>query len=257
MADATEREERKARNRMSNWVAAAEGGSREYLPTSSNPLDFAYQRSKNQTRSAQMSRLDHNPSSSPALPPAAKYISAKYSPDKKKPFRTDSLGASVVLGSDLQPVRETSNSAYGIVSEIPREEIDMLQTVRTLRDTTLDGAHRASMQETHFLSIWDPYISQQRLRSASFQSAGQLREAYHKHVRSQYHPDEKYVLPPTVQNEIGWGLNLERYRDSCAKYQDGAVWHGRSATATAFAERLLTGARHHASGPMTNPKLHY
>ena len=40
-----EREERKARMMTSNWIAAAEGGSREYVPVSSTQLDAAYQRS--------------------------------------------------------------------------------------------------------------------------------------------------------------------------------------------------------------------
>ena len=84
-----------------------------------------------------------------------------------------------------------------------------------------------------------------------------LRDQHKRHVRSQYHPEEKYVLPPTVQNDIGWGLNLDRYKESCAKFQEGAEWHGRTATITSFSERLLLGARHHLSGPMTNPKLHY
>jgi len=79
----------------------------------------------------------------------------------------------------------------------------------------------------------------------------------HRHVRSQYHPEEKYDLPPSMQNEIGWGIS-SKYRDACAKFQDGAAWHGRTGShITKFSERLLLGARHHLSGPMTNPKLHY
>lgn len=269
----------------SNWVAAAEGGAREYVPVSSTPLDQAYQRSKSLTRSEYLGRLESRGAVRDAvIAPAGSFVAAKYQ------SRTwGSPGASIVLGSDPH-VMETSNLAYGITSALPREEIDLLQTVPKMRDTTLDGAHRASMTEGHFLSIWDPYVSQHRIRSASFASAGMLRESMHRHVRSQYHPEEKYVLPPTVQNDIGWGLTLDKYKDACAKFQEGAEWHGRTGensrltssshclvptlplTAcptslfivilsgshiTKFSERLLLGARHHLSGPMTNPKLHY
>ena len=180
------------------------------------------------------------------MAPAASFVASKHrGPD---PIR------GMVLGSD-PPSMEVSSTVYGLTSSLPREEIDLLQTVPNMRDTTLDGAHRASMTEGHFLSIWDPYISQHRIRSASYQSASMLRDAAHRHVRSQYHPDEKYVLPPTVQNDIGWGLTLDKYKDACAKYQEGAEWHGRVGShITKFSERLLLGARHHLSGPMTNPE---
>ena len=85
-----------------------------------------------------------------------------------------------------------------------------------------------------------------------------LRDNHMKHVRSQYHPDEKYVLPPSVQNDMGWGLTTEKMKLSCAKFQEGAEWHGREAShITKFSERMLLGARHHLSGPMTKPGLHY
>jgi hypothetical protein len=71
---------------------------------------------------------------------------------------------------------------------IPTERIDLLERVEKMRDSTLDGSHRASQQETHFLTIWDPYDSKHTQRSASFASARMLREQHHRHVRSQYHP---------------------------------------------------------------------
>lgn len=252
----SERDERKAKMQTSNWIAAAEGGSREYIPVSSTPLDAAYQRSKSLTRSEYLGRLetqrgqtyDSRPS------PAAQYISSKHAPPSGN---WGQLGASIVFGSDPN-IMDTSNKSYGVTSALPREEIDLLQSVPKMRDTTLDGAHRASMTEGHFLSIWDPYVSQHSNRSASFQSALMLREGMHRHVRSQYHPEEKYVLPPTVQNDMGWGLTLDKYKSACAKFQEGAEWHGRTGShITKFSERLLLGARHHLSGPMTNPKLHY
>lgn len=248
---------RKARMQTSNWIAAQEGGSREFVPVSSTPLDAAYQRSKSQTRSEYLGRLRTGAGDSLdqlVSPPAAQYIAAKSAPSKGS---WGAGGASIVLGSDPDS-KETSNTAYGLSSSLPRVEIDLLQTVPKMRDTTLDGAHRASMTEGHFLSIWDPYRSQHAERSASFKSAAMLRESMHRHVRSQYHPDDKYVLPPSVQNDIGWGLTLDKYKEACAKYQEGAEWHGRASShITKFSERLLLGARHHLSGPMTNPKLHY
>ena len=256
--DPTEREERKARMATSNWIAAEAGGAREYIPVSSTPLDAAYQRSKSVTRSEYLGRLQSERGEALAnetpLPPAASFIASKHGPADG---RWGSGGASIVLGSDPD-IKETSNKAYGTGLSLPREEIDLLQTVPKMRDTTLDGAHRASMTEGHFLPIWDPYVSMNAKRSASFQSAVMLREQHHRHVRSQYHPEEKYVLPPTVQNDMGWGLDLEKYKAACAKYQEGAEWHGRTGShITKFSERLLLGARHHLSGPMTNPKLHY
>lgn len=256
--NAAEREDRKARMNQSNWIAAQAGGAREYIPVSSTPLDAAYQRSKSVTRSEYLGRLESERgealASDPGLPPAASYLASKHGPASG---RWGSRGASLVLGSDPD-IKETSNTAYGQGLSLPREEIDLLQTVPKLRDTTLDGAHRASMTEGHFLPIWDPYTSLHTKRSASFNSAVMLREQHHRHVRSQYHPEEKYVLPPTVQNDIGWGLDFEKYQQACAKFQEGAQWHGRASShITKFSERLLLGARHHQSGPMTKPALHY
>ena len=243
-----EREERKARMMTSNWIAAAEGGSREYVPVSSTQLDAAYQRSKSVTRSEYLSRLQsraEGAAAREAIAPASEFVASKYRTQKA----SQGAGVNMVLGYD-PVVFDTSNVAYGATSRLPSERIDLLETVPKLRDPTLDGAHRASMTESHFLPIWDPYISQHRIRSASFASAGQLRESMHRHVRSQYHPEEKYVLPPTVQSEIGWGLNPEMYKKSCAKFQEGAEWHGRAGShITKFSERVLLGARHHLSGP--------
>ena len=260
MASSAERDLRKSQMQVSNWVAAAEGGSREYIPVSSTPLSQAYQRSKSITRSEYLARTaseDERAKMRDATAPAAGWIAKKYS----APVSADTMyKPNIVLGTDPDPpsLTKLSNSAYGESLKIPPEEIDLLQSVPKLRDTTLDGSHRASMTEGHFLSIWDPYYSIHRQRSASYTSAAMLRDQHQRHVRSQYHPEEKYVLPPTVQNEIGWGLDYDKYMTSCAKYQEGAEWHGRTGShITKFSERLLLGARHHLSGPMTNPKLHY
>ncbi len=291
---AMEREMRKAKMQTSNWVAAAEGGSREYIPVSSTPLDAAYQRSKSITRSEYLGRLSSHrgQSQNVGAAPAADYIAKRTAPLSSTSTATS---LNIVFGSDDND-NSTSNVAYGETQALPRAKIDLLQTVAKMRDTTLDGAHRASMTEGHFLPIWDPYVSAHRDRSRSFQSSIMLREGMHRHVRSQYHPEEKYVLPPTVQNDMGWGLDLAAYKGACAKFQEGAEWHGRAGAfffrlpptapkhiyltehararrkadrarphartragshITKFSERLLLGARHHLSGPMTNPKLHY
>lgn len=257
----SERELRKAQMQVSNWVAAAEGGAREYNPVSTTPLSQAYQRSKSITRSEYLGRLSSQGAeramARDTVPPAASWIARKHTAIGE----ADTMyKANIVLGTDPDPPSQTelSNSAYGKSLKVPMEEIDLLQSVPKLRDTTLDGSHRASMTEGHFLSIWDPYLSMHRNRSASYTSAAMLRDQHQRHVRSQYHPEEKYVLPPTVQNEIGWGLDLEKYQQSCAKFQEGAEWHGRVGShITKFSERLLLGARHHLSGPSTKTALHY
>jgi len=252
-----EREERKAMMQTSNWVAAQEDGAREFIPISSAPLEEAYQRSKSATRSEFLGRLQtqnrERIASRDQFSPAAPFCASKNG--TAPPFSGG--GESIVFGSD-DLSRSTSNTAYGISSTVPVEPIDLLQTVPKLRDSTLDGAHRASMTEGHFLSIWEPFDSMHKKRAASFQSAVQLREAHHRHIRSQFNPDEKYEAPPTVQNDMGWDLGMDKYQLACAKFQEGATWHGRTGShITKFSERLLLGARHHLSGPMTKPSLHY
>jgi len=253
-----ERKERSTRMQTSSWIAARKDGVQEFIPVSSTPLEASYQRSTSTTRGDyhQRVRMDSSGAKVERPAPASKWVAQKYKSSVNKEVGT--FGASVVLGSD--PVTmTTSNSNFGERFAIPVPEIDLLQTVPTRRDTTLDGAHRASMLEKHFLQIHDPYdtTKDHHQRAASFQSGYMLRENMHRHVRSQYHPEDKYFLPPSVQNEIGWGIS-DKYGDACAKYQEGAAWHGRTGShITKFSERLLLGARHHLSGPMTNPKLHY
>lgn len=214
-----EREARKAMMQTSNWVAAAEGGAREYIPVSSTPLESAYMRSKSVTRSEYLERLQTQSFEAMAardrIAPAADFVAGKY----KQTGAHEGQGAdgtTMVLGYDGRSL-ERSNTAYGASLAVPTQKIDLLQSVPKLRDTTLDGSHRASMTEGHFLEIWDPYDALHKTRSKSFQSAVQLREAHHRHIRSQYHPHEKYLLPPSVQNDMGWKLDEERYRQSCAK----------------------------------------
>jgi len=251
-----EREERKAIMQTSNWIAAQMGPKVDYIPVSSTPLDSAYQKSKSQTRSEYLERIETQTrlarEAKKYIPPAADFVAQKH----VKPAKMEA-GTTIVLGSDPREM-EISSTVVGDGLQIPEEPIDLLERVPSLRDATLDGSHRASMTEGHFLAIWNPYDSKHPKRSGSFQSAVQLREAHHRHIRSAFHPDAKYELPPSVQNDMGWGLGPEQYQAACAKFQEGAAWHGRKAShITRFAERLQLGARHHLSGPMTKPALHY
>ena len=129
---------------------------------------------------------NHTHGSLAQLNPAADYIASKY----KQPAHAEASGESMVLGYDERSL-EVSNTAYGASLGVPTVPIDLLRSVPKLRDTTLDGSHRASMTENHFLTIWDPYDSLHKKRSASFTSAAQLRDAHHRHIRSQYHPHER------------------------------------------------------------------
>jgi len=244
----------------SNWIAASKDGVSEYIPVSSTPLDTSYQRSTSATRNdfhQRMALMTSGPKVE-KVAPAGQWVANRtmgINPNAEKKISTFG-GSQMILGSD-PIVFETSNVVYGQLQDIPTPSIDLLETVQTRRDTTLDGAHRASMTEKHFLQIHSPYDSETPARSASFQSGVMLRDNMHRHVRSQYHPEEKYFLPPSVQNEIGWGIS-SKYRDACAKFQEGAAWYGRKGShITKFSERLLLGARHHLSGPMTKPSLHY
>ncbi|KAL1521141.1 hypothetical protein AB1Y20_022695 [Prymnesium parvum] len=256
MASLEERLARKTQMQTSNWSAASKYGKHEYNPVSSTPLDPGYQRSTSTTKSDFFFKMQLSNSGPPQqkLPPASDFIARRYAVPARKDAGT--FGASIVLGSDPAHI-ETSNSSYGMAQHIEAPPIDLLETVPVLRDSTLDGAHRASMTERHFLQIHDPYASKYPGRAASFQSGQMLRENKKRNVRSQYNPEDMYLLPPSVQSEIGWGIT-SKYKDACAKFQDGAAWHGRTGShITKFSERLLLGARHHLSGPMTNPKLHY
>lgn len=55
-------------------------------------------------------------------------------------------------------------------------------------------SHPVRFWQAHFLQIHDPYTSEHKIRSASFKSGEMLRESMHRHVRSQYHPEEKCAL---------------------------------------------------------------
>jgi hypothetical protein len=234
-----DREARKAVMQTSNWIAAQMGPKPDYLPVASTPLDSSYQKSKSETRAAYLDAIETQTRMAREArsynSPAADFIAKKYAHVGVAP---DQEGTTIALGYDPRSL-EVSSTKIGASLNLPVEPLDLLERVPTLRDATLDGSHRASQCENHFLPIWSPYDSIHPSRSASFQSANQLREAHHKHSRSQYHPEEKYVLPPTVMSDIGWGLDLKANKAACRKIQHPDMWHGREASAiTQFSQRL-------------------
>ena len=173
--------------------------------------------------------------------------------------RSATFKKNIVLGADSWK-HSTTATEVGSHAYAPPDQIDLLKTVKPLRDATMDGSHRASQTERHFANIWDPFASglaPVQGAAASFTSSLQLRDQYRKHNRSQYHPEQKYDLPPTEQCVIGWGVT-DKYGQACAKYNEWAAWHGRTGShITKFSERLLLGPRHHLSAPFTKPDLHY
>lgn len=135
----------------SNWHAAAKDGRYEYKPISVTPLEPAYQRSTSSTKSDffyKMQRANAGPAMS-RVAPASNWVASRTAAPPKKDAG-GAFGASIVLGSDPAEIK-TSSTTYGASQRIPTPEIDLLERVSTLRDSTLDGAHRASMTEKHFL----------------------------------------------------------------------------------------------------------
>ena len=150
---------------------------------------------------------------------------------------------------------EVGSHAYA-----PPDQIDLLKTVKPLRDATMDGSHRASQTERHFANIWDPFASglaPVQGAAASFTSSLQLRDQYRKHNRSQYHPEQSTTCrrPSSASSAGASPTSTARRAPSTTS---GAAWHGRTGShITKFSERLLLGPRHHLSAPFTKPDLHY
>jgi len=243
----------------SSWSAATAEENRNFLPVSSTPLDAQYLRSKSLT---QGERLQEDVK--PKMPqrvhhPSADFIKSKYigTETKKGLPEWAAKGATkIVLGNDVSTWQPMS-TVCGAHSATVVEKIDLLKTIDPMRDSTLDGPHASSMTEAHFTHMCDPFDSKHHEAAASFKSAVLLRDAYRRHTRSQYDPEDRYTEPPTAMYQMGWGVK-QHYGTSCAKYTDGAVWHGRKGShITKFSERLLLGARHHQSGPMAKPNLYY
>jgi len=243
----------------SSWIAAS-AGSREFMPVSQTPLDATYQRSKFEINSYN-NRARYRPTLAPgvAADPASLFIASKYvgtPPPRDLPEWAGTDGTRIVFGSDPHELRPVS-TMYGESMKKPAHTLDMLKTIEPLRDTTLDGEHPASLREEHFMQINNPFETQHPQAAASFSSALMLRENNRRHTRSAYHPEEKYNLPPTEMNEIGWKIE-DKYGQACAKFCEGAPWHARQGShITKFSERLLLGARHHVSGPAVKKPLHF
>ena len=166
------------------------------------------------------------------------------------------LVPNIHLGEDAREWTQTS-SVWGRTQHVDPEPVDLMKTVEQIRDNTLDGPHAASQSETHFLTMCLPFDSENEERAASFKSAAFLRDEHKKHSRSAYHPDEKYKVPPTEQNEIGWKIG-DKYNQACAKFTPGASWNGRKGShITKFSERLLLGANYAHSAPLAKQSLYY
>lgn len=243
----------------SSWVAAGANGAREYVPVSAVPLEPSYVRIKSEASKLIYDKLSAQAVAAPdKVAPASAFVAAQTTTagDSTHGHVFTADRDSICFGY-AKPSLDVSSGVYGATQQSAKESIDLLTTVPMKRDNTFDSDHRASMEEKHFLSVHDSFVASDRVRAASFKSGLMLRESMHRHVRSPYHPEDKYILPPTAQSEVGWGISA-KYVDACSKYQEGAQWHGRKGShITHFSERLLLGARHHLSGPMTNPKLHY
>ena len=191
---------------------------------------------------------------------ASQYIAKKY-PPTQKPVSTNRKVAmnttNIVLGTDAWDTTLASSAVGDWANFAPEDKIDLLETIDQKRDATLDGAHTASMTETHILPMWNSYQTDEPIRAASFQKYSMLRDAKLRHTRSAYDPDEKYVIPPTEQSSIGWGIS-DKYGMACSKHNPSCEYHGRQGThITKFSERMLLGARHHLSGPNAPKTLHY
>lgn len=130
---------------------------------------------------------------------------------------------------------------------------DLLSSLDRPRDGTLDGPHAASQTEKHLLPVHDPYLPKNRDAARSYQSYRMIRDDKLARRVSAYHPDQKHQEPATTQMEYGWGV-AEQYRIASPKYAPGALWAGRKAgDISKFSQRMLLGAHHHLSGPMTQP----
>ena len=141
----------------SNWIAAAKDGAHEYIPVSSTPLDSSYQRSISAARTGFHAKMGMD-MSTPAskVAPASSWMAQRSTHQAGNSKQIGTFGASIVLGSDTI-AHDPTNRTYGKDQELPVEAIDLLTTVPIRRDTTLDGAHRASMNEVRHLqklTLW-------------------------------------------------------------------------------------------------------
>ena len=234
MANTEEAEARRAMMLRSSWSAAAPDAKHEYMPISSNELNRQYTHCKSASASARF--VDFTRPAKPAMNPAGEFVASKrYGMGAEDAASTthSALGSGLVLGYDARETRKSSEM-YGEGLRKVSTPINLLESVPPVRDATLDGAHRASMTETHMPDIWDPYASEFKKGAASFASATMLRDASRRrkhpppagaaargacshdtwrrrrHTRSAYHPEQRYSLPPTEQSVIGWGI-VDKY----------------------------------------------
>jgi len=253
------REEQTARkldNLRSSTGFASSATSGEFLSMSQSPL-----------RQPQRRIAEHEVPARPRLDPAASFVACKTTGDKWRPtmymgdadyVKHDPHKLNIQHGADTQSGDERfrpMSSQVGSMVALPRAPpLDLLNMGTAFpRDATLDGEHAAAQTEQHLLPVHDPYGAKNREAARSYQSYRMVRDDKLARRVSQYHPEEKYHQPPTTQNEYGWGI-VDKYDQACAKYTPGAVWAGRKAgDISKFSQRMLLGAHHHQSGPLTKP----
>jgi hypothetical protein len=254
------REEQKARKmaNLKSSIGFASSNTGEYLTMSQTPLS--------QPKSRVASMYAQQPPSRVRLDSASTFVATKTTGESWKPemYLGDStyvkynpnqlnikLGQEISAEERYQPISWQVGSAVALPRAQP---IDLLNTDTTFpRDSTLDGTHTASQTEKHLLPVHDPYWARNREAARSYQSYRMIRDDKMARRVSQFHPEEKYHLPPTTQSEYGWGI-VDKYGQACAKYTPGALWAGRKAgDISKFSQRMLLGAQHHLSGPMTQP----
>ncbi len=188
MANTEEAEARRAMMLRSSWSAAAPDAKHEYMPISSNELNRQYTHCKSAAASERF--VDFTRPAKPAMNPAGEFVASKrYGMGAEDAASTthSALGSGLVLGYDARETRKSSEM-YGEGLRKVSTPVNLLESVPPVRDATLDGAHRASMTETHMPDIWDPYASEFKKGAASFASATMLRDASRRRKRP--------LLPP-------------------------------------------------------------
>lgn len=252
------REEQQARKlaNLKSSIGFASSTTGEYLATSQNPLEQPKPRLA----------VSHTPPARVRLDPASTFVAARktgqgWKPQmylgeseyvKYNPHKVNvSLGNEIGADDRFQPLSRQFGSSVSLPQEPPIDLLNM--DTRFPRDKTLDGSHAAALTEQHLLPVHDPYWSKNRDAARSYQSYRMMRDDKLARRVSQFHPEEKYHLPPTTQSEYGWGI-VDKYDQACAKYTPGALWAGRKAgDISKFSQRMLLGAHHHLSGPVTQP----
>lgn len=246
---------------LKSSIGFASSTQGEYLAISQYPLP--------QSQSRLASRNAHQPPSRPRLDPASTFIASKITGAGWRPemylgeseyVKYNPHKLNINLGQDAKEderFNPLSRQVGASVALPARPPIDVINTHLAFpRDNTLDGAHAASLTEQHMLPVHDPYRAKNRDAACSYQSYRMIRDDKLARQVSQFHPEDKYVLPPTTQMEYGWGI-VDKYDQACAKYTPGAMWAGvKAGDISKFSQRMLLGAHHHLSGPLVAKRFY-